>query len=249
MTITDLCQLMLVAGAAAYLQTLTGFAFGLVMMGAVAILGLTSLADAAIIVGILSVVNSIHILIRGWRDVAWHEFWLVVGPSLAATIVGYAMLESVAASNLAVLQLILGLVIIAAAAQLVSKPQPLNIRSSASRFIVAGAAGGLLGGLFATAGPPLVYLFYRQPMAITSIRVTLVLVFAVGILFRTTLVVATGGFPFVAVLWSLLAVPLILAATEIAHRWPPAMSPKSFRRLTFGLLLASGLSLSLKALI
>ncbi|QYO76645.1 TSUP family transporter [Devosia salina] len=249
MTTIDLCQLMLVAGVAAYLQTLTGFAFGLVMMCAIAILGLISLADAAIIVGILSVVNSVHILIRGWRYVAWREFWLVAGPSLAATIAGYAMLERVAASNLVLLQLILGVVIIAAAVQLVSRPHPLSKRSSARQFIVAGAAGGLMGGLFATAGPPLVYLFYRQPMAITSIRVTLVLVFTVGILLRTTLVVATGDFPFIPVLWSLLTIPVILAATEIAHRWPPVLSPETLRRVTFGLLLASGLGLAFKALI
>ena len=249
MTIVDLCQLMLVAGAAAYLQTLTGFAFGLVMMAAIALLGLISLSDAAIVVGILSLVNAVHILVRGWREVAWPAFWLVIGPTLAATIAGYAILEHVAAANLAVLQLVLGLVIIAAAAQLLLRPHPLAEPSPPRHFIMAGAAGGLLGGLFSTAGPPLVYLFYRQPMAVATIRVTLVLVFTVSILLRTTMAVATGGFPYATVWWSLPAIPAILLATEIAHRWPPAMAPNTLRRLTFGLLLASGLSLSVQALL
>ena len=59
MTAIDLCQLLLVAGVAAYLQTLTGFAFGLVMMGAIALLGLASLADAAIrVIRALKTVNT-----------------------------------------------------------------------------------------------------------------------------------------------------------------------------------------------
>ena len=247
MTIVDLCQLMLVAGAAAYLQTLTGFAFGLVMMAAIALLGLISLSDAAIVVGILSLVNSVHIranieLLKAERDPKKIS-------ALAATIAGYAILEHVAAANLAVLQLVLGLVIIAAAAQLLLRPHPLAEPSPPRHFIMAGAAGGLLGGLFSTAGPPLVYLFYRQPMAVATIRVTLVLVFTVSILLRTTMAIATGGFPYATVWWSLLAIPAILLATEIAHRWPPAMAPNTLRRLTFGLLLASGLSLSVQALL
>jgi uncharacterized membrane protein YfcA len=249
MTTIDLCQLMLVAGVAAYLQTLTGFAFGLVMMAAIALLGLTSLSDAAIIVGILSLANSVHIIVRGWRDVAWPAFWLVTGPTLAATIAGYVILEHVAAENLAVLQLVLGLVIIAAAAQLLLRPHPLAKPSPPRHFVMAGAAGGLLGGMFSTAGPPLVYLFYRQPMAVATIRVTLVLVFTVSILLRTTMAVASGGFPYATVWWSLLVVPAILLATEMAHRWPPAMAPNTLRRLTFGLLFASGFSLGVQALL
>jgi uncharacterized protein len=249
MTVIDLCQLLLVAGVAAYLQTLTGFAFGLVMMGAIALLGLTSLADAAIIVGILSLVNSVHILFRGWRDVAWREFWLVVGPTLAATVAGFAILENVAATSLAVLQLILGLVIVVAAGQLLLRPNPLEAPSSAHQFIVTGAVGGLLGGMFSTPGPPLVYLFYRQPLAAATIRVTLVLVFAGTIVLRTTMAVATGDFPYATLWWSLLTLPVILLATEVAHRWPPAVSTNNLRRLTFVLLLVSGLSLSIRALI
>ena len=33
---------------------------------------------------------------------------------------------------------------------------------------------GLLGGLFSAGGPPLVYHFYRQPMAMEALRATLV---------------------------------------------------------------------------
>lgn len=248
MSLPVLCQFMVIAGVAAYVQTLTGFAFGLVMMSAIGLLGLTSLAEAAVIVGSLSVVNSVHILARGWQYIAWREFWIVIGPTLAATVAGFGLLQYFAATNLAVLQLALGVVIIVAGSQLLLKPDPSPERSSVGRFIAAGAAGGLLGGMFSTAGPPLVYLFYRQPMPLAAIRVTLVLVFTLSLVLRTMIVVGTGSFPYLAVAWNLLVIPAILAATEVAHRWPPALSPRTLRSLVFILLLTSGLSLTAQAL-
>lgn len=244
MTFPDLVWIMFLAGAAAYLQTITGFAFGLLMIGAIGLLGLTSLPDAATIVGILSLANSVHILVKGWRDVAWPEFRLVIGPSLVATVVGYAVLQIVAGINLGALQVILGLIIIGAGVQLLLRPDPLAVPSPSRDFIVAGAAGGLLGGLFATAGPPLVYHFYRQPMAGAAIRTTLVLIFAVGLVLRLVVVGVTGNMPHGSIWWCLTAIPAILVMTAIAKRWPPPLSPRTLRRLAFLLLVFSGLSLT-----
>ena len=53
MSLAELLGFLLLAGAAAYAQTLTGFAFGLITMGGVGLTGLLSLADAAMIVSML----------------------------------------------------------------------------------------------------------------------------------------------------------------------------------------------------
>lgn len=65
------------AAVAAYVQTLTGFAFGLVMMGAIALVGLLPLPDAAAMVGMLTLVNATQMFAQGgWREIARHEFGL-----------------------------------------------------------------------------------------------------------------------------------------------------------------------------
>ena len=74
MDIVSLAGLLLLAGVAAYVQSLTGFAFGLLMMGGIGMMGLVPLPDAAVIVGILTLVNATQVLSRGWRDVAWRDF-------------------------------------------------------------------------------------------------------------------------------------------------------------------------------
>ena len=55
------------------------------------------------------------------------------------------------------LRLILGVFITAAALQLVGKPHPWPERSGQGGFVAAGAAGGIMGGLFATSGPPVIW--------------------------------------------------------------------------------------------
>ena len=109
MDIVSLAGLLLLAGVAAYVQSLTGFAFGLLMMGGIGMMGLVPLPDAAVIVGILTLVNAAQVLSRGWRDVAWAEFRLVIGPSLILLVGGYFLLERLADINLDGLRLMLGL--------------------------------------------------------------------------------------------------------------------------------------------
>ena len=195
MDAASLVWLLVVAGAAAYVQTLTGFAFGLLMMGAIGMFSLIPLPDAAVIVSILSLVNAAQVTLKGWRDVAWPEFRLIIGPSLLMLLAGYFLLEYLAKTNLDGLRLVLGLVIIGASIQLSLRPHPLPQKSSPASFITAGAFGGFLGGMFSTAGPPLIYHLYRQPLPAASIRETLVLVFGVNAILRLAVVGASVNFP------------------------------------------------------
>jgi len=48
--------------------------------------------------------------------------------------------------------------------------------------------------------------------------------------------------------WSgLLAIPVVIALTYAARRWPPPLTPIAMRRIVFVLLFLSGLSLALPA--
>ncbi|WP_127752283.1 TSUP family transporter [Devosia sp. 1566] len=244
----NVAMLLVLAGAAAYVQTLTGFAFGLLMMGGIGILGLLPLPEAAVIVSILTVVNATQVLARGWRNVAWSEFRLAIGASLLLVVLGYFMLEWLADANLDGLRLLLGAVIVGASIQLILQPHPLPNRSSSGSFVLVGALGGFLGGMFSTAGPPLIYHFYRQPLPAAAIRDTLVLIFGVNALFRLSLVGLTGSFPYEASWWALLAAPVVTATTYAAKRWPPPFAVLTLRRVAFSLLLLSGVSLAAPAI-
>jgi len=243
MSPAELMGFLVLAGAAAYAQTLTGFAFGLITMGGVGLTGLLSLPDAAMIVSVLTLVNATQMVLKGWRDVAWREFRSIMVSSIPLLFLGYWVLEALSGTRADLLQLILGLMIIVSSLQLARKPEPLPSKSSQETFLFFGGIAGLMGGMFSTAGPPLVYHFYRQPMPLAVIRETLVTVFAVNAVVRIALVVASGDLPAGGDLTGLFAIPVVIGATHAARRWPPPISPSTMRRIVFALLFLSGVSL------
>lgn len=236
------------AAVAAYVQTLTGFAFGLVMMGAVALVGLLPLPDAAAMVGMLTLVNATQMLVQGgWRDVAPRELRLILVASLPSLLVGYALLEWLADTRADLLKIGLGLVIMLSSLQLAVRPAGLARRSSNASFVGFGMVSGLMSGLFATGGPPLVYHLFRQPLSHARIRETLVTAFGVAQAVRLVVVVASGNMPSMSPVALILAIPTVMLMTYAARRWPPSLSQQAMRRIVFVLLFLSGLSLALPA--
>jgi len=249
MSLAELIGFLALTGAAAYAQTLTGFAFGLITMGGVGLTGLLPLPDAAMIVSVLTLVNAAQMLMKGWRDVAWREFAIVMASSVPLLFVGYWLLEWLAGTRADLLRLILGFVIIVSSLQLARKPEPLAMQSSDTSFLFFGGIAGLMGGMFSTAGPPLVYHFYRQPTPLVVVRETLVTVFALNAVFRIGLVMGTGNLPAGSNLTGLFAIPVVMGATYAARRWPPPILPATMRKIVFSLLFLSGVSLGAPAVL
>ena len=247
MSSAELIGFLVLAGAAAYAQTLTGFAFGLITMGGVGLTGLLPLPDAAMIVSVLTLTNAAQMLLKGWRDVAWREFGFVMAASIPMVFVGYWLLEWLAGTQADLLRLLLGLVIIVSSLQLLRRPEPLAKQSGDGSFVAFGAIAGLMGGMFSTAGPPLVYHFYRQPMPLVTVRETLVTVFALNAVFRIGLVVLSGNLPSGSTLTGLFAIPVVIGMTYAARRWPPPVAATTMRRIVFVLLFLSGVSLGAPA--
>lgn len=236
------------AAVAAYVQTLTGFAFGLVMMGAIALVGLLPLPDAAAMVGMLTLVNAAQMLLQGgWREVARRELRLILLASLPSLLIGYALLEWLADTRADLLKLGLGMVIMLSSLQLAIRPAGLEKRSSDASFVGFGLISGLMSGLFATGGPPLVYHLFRQPLSHERIRETLVTAFGAAQAVRLVVVVASGNLPSLSPVALVLAIPAVMLMTYAARRWPPSLSQQTMRKIVFVLLFLSGLSLALPA--
>lgn len=249
MSAASLAGFLAIAGVAAYIQTLTGFALGLLVMGAVGLTGFVPLPEAAVIVSVLVLVNAAQVLAKGWRDVARRELALVLAAGVPMLPVGFWLLDRLAAASIHGLRIVLGMIIAMSALQLVRRPEPLARRSPAASFLVFGGIAGLMSGLFSTAGPPLVFHFYRQTLPVTQVRETLVTVFAVNAVLRLAIATGSGGVASQTLWTALLAAPVVIAATAVARRWPPPASPATMRRVAFTLLLLSAASLAVPSLL
>ena len=221
-------------------QNLTGFAFGLILLGLVALLHVVPIADAANAAMLLTLINA-------WSYFRLHRVrppWALMRPVLWSSVVGVAvgvtLLAWLGNSALDWLRGLLGLCIVACAAMLLFQSRPRLTLSGPRSFMIVGVLSGILGGLFSSSGPPLVYHLYRQPLGAPMVRNCLLLAFAANAGARLVLIGATGQFSAKAALLSVCAMPVVYGVTRLNHRYPSKASPEALRYAVAALLSLAG---------
>lgn len=232
---------------AGYVQNLTGFAFGLILLGMVGLMEIAPITDVANVVSVLMLVNAAMIFYTERPKLEIRVIGPTMGASLIGVIVGVLLLNWLSDTVVHVLSMLLGVTIVACAAILAQDGGTLENRSPISRFIAFGAISGVLGGLFSAAGPPLVYHFYRQPIALRTIREGLIAIFAANALLRLAMMLPTGRFGVNAMILSLETVPLILLQTYWMARRPTTLRTATIRRIVCVMLALVGLGLMLSS--
>lgn len=239
----DFAVILLVIAAASYVQAVSGFAFALIVMGVVSSLNLMQVADAAIIVSMLAAVNTATALSRGFANIRWREAGVSLLFSLPALLLGLYLLDLLSGRHMGALRIVLGVTILLSGVMLLKPPQRDARISGLPSFAVFGFLAGVLGGLFSTGGPPVVFQFYRQPLSLPIVRDSLLFIFFVSSVSRTALVAAAGGIETRLLILGAVAVPVVVVFTRFGQRYPPNLSDTSMRRAVFGLLALSALTL------
>jgi hypothetical protein len=229
---------------AVYAQNLTGFALALILLGLIGITDLVPLADAANAVTVLILVNACMFLYRRRPLQLERALWPAVAASLVGALAGMALLTLLVQGAYEILRMVLGVSIVGCALLLWQAARPLSAVSPRRSFVVVGGMAGVLGGLFSAAGPPLVYLMYRQPWPLARIQETLIFFFGLGALLRLAVLVPTGHFSAHAAQLAAEAVPVVLLVTAVGAGRPAPFSPAVVKRLVCVLLLLAGLGMT-----
>lgn len=237
---------------ASYVQTLTGFAFGLIVMGLLAALEVLPIESAALLCTLLSLFNNSMALRGHWREIDRVLMRRLLLFGLAMLPVGYYLAVWLGESRAPLLGMLLGLVILIACIALMRSPEPRQTPSPNWQFHLAGLFSGLMGGLFSANGPPLVVMLYRQPMTLIAIRCTLLGAFLIMGLARMGLSLLSPGRTgeHLSELMILGAVGAVVVAgtTELARRLPAPLSDHNLRRAAYAILLLASLNLIGKGL-
>ena len=223
-----------------YVQTLTGFALSLMLLGLVGLTHLFALPDAVIAVSFLTVVNAATFLRRRRPVRIEPAMKTAVLASIAGSFVGMAILIHLAAHSLQQLRTLLGLSIIGCALLLWRLGQPRATTSPPRAFAAVGVLSGVLGGLFSAAGPPLVYLVYRQPWPLARIQESLIFAFGMGALLRLVVLGLAGQISAQSLLLAATAIPVVLLVTLLSANRKPPFSPAVLKHLVCLLLIAAG---------
>ncbi|KPK87984.1 MAG: hypothetical protein AMJ94_16110 [Deltaproteobacteria bacterium SM23_61] len=114
---------------------------------------------------------------------------------------------------------------------------------SANWGILAGAGGGILGGLFGTSGPPFVaYLAYRLREK-EVVRASLIGMFAVDYSWRTLVFAFSGLLSADLLFFCLGLIPALVLGTILGHKIHVRVTEGQFRKIVAGILFVSGILL------
>ena len=233
---------------ASYIQSLTGFAFGLIFLGLVSSFQLMLIPEATNVITLISLIQTV---------IYFHEFpltseWKVVRPaiwpSLAGVALGVMLLSWLSGNALHWLRITLGVAILMSGGLLLARVQTKVRLNKPGTFALTGLVSGLMSGMFSTGGPPMVYLLYRQPLGLEVIRQCMLVMFGIGQLVRLAIVVATGQFTIGSIGYALLAIPLVFLITKGHKHFPLGLSPAITFRIAAILLLITGTGLILSSI-
>lgn len=232
-----------VIGLASYVQAVIGFGIALIVMGVVSSLNLMSIYDAAIIVSLIAMVNTATSLMKNRSAVRWREVGVSLVFSLPALALGLYLLDVLSGSHLSILRVVLGITILASGLMLLKPPRAGAVISGLPSFALFGALSGVLGGMFSTGGPPVVFQFYRQPLALPVIRDSLLTLFLAGSTMRSVMVAVTDGIEVRLLVLTAIALPVVVLCSMLGRKYPPRVSETRLRQMVFALMTLSAVTL------
>lgn len=228
---------------ATYAQNLTGFAFSLILLGLVSVFHVASVSDAANAAMVLTLANAWTYFRARPGVVPWQLMRPALNGSTVGVLAGLMLLAWLSGGAVDWLRGLLGVSILGCALLLMLQARPLPAMSGRASFSVIGALSGLLGGLFSSSGPPIVFHMYRQPLDRELVRRGLLLMFAFNSLVRLVVVLATGHFSARSALLAGCAVPVVYGVTRLHHRLPNKLKPQTLKWIVGGLLGVAGSTL------
>ncbi|KZN13784.1 sulfite exporter TauE/SafE family protein [Marinomonas sp. TW1] len=236
--------LLLFIALGSYIQATTGFAFGLIVVSGVSALGLAPIEVTAFVVSALSLTNAAVGLYGGqWREMNFRAFgWMIVS-CLPTTLFGVWLLGYLGDNGVNLLKLCLGGFIVVSSLVMMAQSHRRRAASSSFAFASSGVLAGVMGGMFATFGPPLTFMMYRQPDSLAKIRATLLSIFCCTAAIRVMFVSASQPIEIQTWWLCLIGFPVVVVSSLMARRFPLPLSSRAMRLFAFSLLLFSGGSL------
>lgn len=158
----EILYIILLAAGASFVQRTIGFGFGIFIMTALPFL-MPSYGEAVTLSGLLSLTSAAVVMFRYLKYVTWKRFLPIVASFVIFSTLAICMLDKIEGHAM---RMILGIVLIIISLYFSFFKDKLQkiIRPTSGWQLGAGAASGVMGGLFGMHGPPVVlYLVASEP--------------------------------------------------------------------------------------
>lgn len=238
---------LVVALLGAFVQTVTGFALGMILIALAAGLELVSIPVLTATASLLSLANVCMALRGQTNNIHWGFWGFITLGQVPAIGLGLWLMLYLNNSAVVTLQLLLGLFVLLGSISMMGRNVEIESPSKKPARLIAGVAGGLCGGMFSASGPVMGWFFYRQPLAIEVIRPTLLACFGVTTSVRTLMLAVKGELNQEIAMLTLASLPMIVLGTWLGKKYAARIAPELLRRGAFGLLTVMGVLITVRA--
>lgn len=232
----ELTLFLLVIFSTNLIQGITGFAGTVLAMPFVILLYGIDVAKPSLT--ILALLAGLLIAVRGYKDIVWKEFFKILILMFIGLFAGEVIYQYLQTEVL--LQIFAAFVILIALSGLFQKKE-YNLPEPALNVILLLA--GVIHGMFVSGGPLLIIYAVKKLPDKQNFRTTLSMIWValdIYLIIKQTGAGLMTAFTLTTTAWS---IPALLIGVYIGNRLAKKMSQQVFLRLTYVLLLISGVSL------
>ena len=223
----------ILAGLAAFTQSLSGFGFSLFIVPPLALV--VGPKDAVVLANSLGTAVNVAMITRAHEHIDWRLGFTLLAGAAAGMPVGLVVLVVIDPTPL---QILIAIVVLVSTV-LVWRGATLH---GAGRFgdAAVGVVSGILNTSTSMSGPPVVLYLQGRGVAPEAFRATLAAYFFASSLIATTLFVVGGRFTSDIVMVAVASIPALGIGWVAGNRVYGRLDPVQFRRVVIGVLLASG---------
>ena len=222
--------------AASYIQGATGFGFGIFSM--IFLPHLLLYTEANVLSSILSALTALVAAVLTFRKIHWKNIWFPVIGCLFSTYVAVSFMKGQSSQ---ILSLLLGVALFLLSIYFFFFSGKIKIKPTWYAGLIAGALSGILGGMFAIGGPPVVIYFMQSEEDFDRYFSTVSAYFVFsGMISVSTK--AAAGFITVSV-WIALAISILtmIVGSYIGKRTKDRINPNMVKKMVYGFMAISGL--------
>lgn len=236
MEIHILVLITIVTLGASYIQSVTGFGFGIIAM--IFLPSLLLYTEANVLSSILSTVTSALVVIAIHRKTSWKN---LIFPLLGSTVANYLAITFVKSAKNELLTLLLGFALFALSIYFFFFSNKIKIKPTWYIGLIVGSISGVMSGLFSIGGPPVVIYYMQSEDNTDRYLATISAYFVFSGLISISMKVAAGFVTQNVLLGLALGLLGMLAGSFLGKRTRDKANPKMIKKAVYGVMAISGL--------
>ncbi len=236
MAIYEWLLLGLVVLAAGYIQSVTGFAFGIVAM--IFLPHLLVYTEANLLSSILSTLTSAVMILSVARHIDWKN---LLFPLVGSIFANYFAITFVKQAQGELLTLLLGIALFGLSIYFFFFSHKIRFRPTPVAGLIAGLASGVLSGLFSIGGPPIVIYYMQSERETEKYLATVSAYFVLSGFFAIGMKVFSGFFTAQVGVGLAIGLPLLLLGSLLGRLTRGHLSPAAMKKAVYGVMAVSGI--------